>query len=131
MTKPAAAPYPAAPGAPVPAGTDAGAASNIALHEWLPHLARPLGWTGLAAFIVIALLALMLGFATSSFTIETVVQLVGFAAFAVVGTILLEQAAHPIGWICLAIGLGGASARLLRGTRAERTTLGDEREAGA
>ena len=75
---------------------------------WQPRLARPLGRTGLAAFIVMALLALMLGVSTQSFTIEAVLQLVGFAAFAVVGTILLEQAAHPIGWICLAIGLGGA-----------------------
>jgi hypothetical protein len=33
---------------------------------------------------------------------------VGFGAFAVVGAILVEQAGHRIGWIGLAIGLGGA-----------------------
>jgi hypothetical protein len=93
-----------APSVPAPT-TNAGPA---VAHVWLPRLARPLGRTGLATCIVIALLTLMLGLATSSFTIETVLQLVGFAAFAVVGTILLEQAAHPIGWICLLIGLGGA-----------------------
>ncbi|HJP89861.1 MAG TPA: hypothetical protein VJ850_12570 [Candidatus Limnocylindrales bacterium] len=90
---------PSVPAASVPAQ---------APHVWLPRLARPLGRTGLVVFIVLALLTLMLGLATRSFTLETVLQLVGFAAFAVVGTILLEQAAHPIGWICLAVGLGGA-----------------------
>ena len=71
-------------------------------------LARPLGRLGLAAFFLIAFVDLMLGVATDSWRIDTVVQLVGFAAFAVVGTILLEQSAQRIGWICLAIGLGGA-----------------------
>jgi hypothetical protein len=57
----------------------------------------------------------MLALATSSFTLETALQFVGFAAFAIVGAILLEQAAHPIGWICLAIGLGGATTGLAQG----------------
>ena len=72
------------------------------------RLARPAGRLGLAAFFLIALVGVMFGFATDSWRIETVVQLVGFAAFAVVGTILLDQSAHRIGWICLAIGLGGS-----------------------
>jgi hypothetical protein len=71
-------------------------------------LARPLGRLGLAAFFLVAFVGVMLGVATDSWRLDTVVQLVGFAAFAVVGTILLEQSAHRIGWICLAIGLGGA-----------------------
>jgi hypothetical protein len=91
-----------------PSGPDVPVATRAPGSGWLPRLARPLGRTALAAFIVLALMTLMLGVATSSFTLETISQLVGFAAFAVVGTILLEQAAHPIGWICLAIGLGGA-----------------------
>jgi hypothetical protein len=72
------------------------------------RLARPVARLGLAAFFLIALVGVTLGIATDSWRIDTVVQLVGFAAFAVVGTVLLEQSAHRIGWICLAIGLGGA-----------------------
>ena len=79
------------------------------------RLARPLGRLGLAVFVVIALVALMLALATSSLSLETGLQIVGFAAFAIVGAILLEQAAHPIGWICLAIGLGGATTGLAQG----------------
>jgi hypothetical protein len=81
----------------------------------MARLARPLGRLGLAVFVVIVLVALMLALATSSFTLETALQFVGFAAFAIVGAILLEQAAHPIGWICLAIGLGGATTGLAQG----------------
>ncbi|HEX2625806.1 MAG TPA: hypothetical protein VHL56_02740 [Candidatus Limnocylindrales bacterium] len=111
---PAVEPAAAQPTAPEPTAPELTAAELTALEPapvprvWLPRLARPLGRTGLAAFIILGLVTLMFGVATSSFTLETVLQLVGFAAFAVVGTILLEQAAHPIGWICLAIGLGGA-----------------------
>jgi len=74
----------------------------------LARLARPLGRLGFASFVLVILVALTLAVATRSWSVQTVVQIVGFAAFAIVGTILLEQAAHPIGWICLAIGLGGA-----------------------
>ena len=81
----------------------------------LERLARPLGRFGLAIFVLVALLEIFLAVATGSLTIQTAIQIVSFAAFALVGTILLEQAAHPIGWICLAIGLGGAVTGLGQG----------------
>jgi hypothetical protein len=74
----------------------------------LSRFARPLGRLGLAAFFVIALVALMFGVANNSWSVETGLQVLAFAAFAVVGAILLDQAAHPIGAICLAVGIGGA-----------------------
>jgi hypothetical protein len=81
----------------------------------MARLARPIGRLGLAAFVLVVLVALILAVATDSLTAQTAIQIVGFAAFALVGTILLEQAAHPIGWICLAIGLGGAVTGLAQG----------------
>ena len=75
---------------------------------WLAASARPAGRLGLAAFFVIALIALMLEVANNTWSVETVLQIFAYAAFAVVGAILLEQAAHPMGVICLAVGLGGA-----------------------
>src|SRR5262245_39980605 len=78
------------------------------------RLARPLGRLGLAAFVLIVLADLMLAVATGAWSFQTVVQVAGFAAFATVGAILLEQRAHPIGWICLAIGLGGAITGLVQ-----------------
>jgi hypothetical protein len=74
----------------------------------LPGIARPAGRLGLGAFFIIALVALMLEVANDTWSVETVLQVVAYATFAVVGAILLEQAGHPIGAICLAIGLGGA-----------------------
>lgn len=71
-------------------------------------MARTVGRVGLAAFIVIALVALTLEVANDTWSVETVLQVAGYAAFAIVGAVLLEQAGHPIGAICLAIGLGGA-----------------------
>jgi hypothetical protein len=89
-----------------PAGPEAhiGAAG----HARLTGIARPAGRLGLAAFFVIALVALMLEVANDTWTPETVLQVGAYAAFAVVGALLLEQAGHPIGAICLAVGLGGA-----------------------
>src|SRR5258706_6070170 len=81
----------------------------------LERLARPLGRLGLAIFVLVVLIEIFLAVATGSLTIQTAIQIVSFAAFALVGTILLEQAAHPIGWICLAIGLGGAVTGLGQG----------------
>ena len=63
---------------------------------------------GLSTFLLVVLAALTLAVANGSWSVEVTLQLVAFASFAVVGAILLDQRAHPIGWICLAIGFGGA-----------------------
>lgn len=73
----------------------------------LDGLARPLGRVAFAVFVLVALVAIMLSIANDGVSLEIALQLLAFGAFAIVGTILLEQAAHPIGWICIAIGLGG------------------------
>lgn len=71
-------------------------------------MTRLMARLGVAAFFVIVFGALSLAAANGSWSIETLLQLTAFAAFAIVGAILIEQTGNRIGWICLVIGIGGA-----------------------
>ena len=61
-------------------------------------MTRLMARLGVAAFFVIVFGALSLAAANGSWSIETLLQLTAFAAFAIVGAILIEQTGNRIGW---------------------------------
>jgi hypothetical protein len=62
----------------------------------------------IVAFFLLALLALVVSASRGTLGAEPLIQLLAFGTFAVVGFIVVQRAGgHRIGWLCLAIALGG------------------------